>query len=183
VRQAEASLVAARAGVRSAKTAYLPSLSVSYSYNANQSGQSFNTGNLWLLTGQNPNSKNLSFSVTYPLFNQLQRETSVVTAEVQRNNAEAAARDSRLAAQQTLAQVLGTLRLAQERIRVQQEAVVSGEEDVRVQTERYQLGAATLLDLLTSQTTLNQARLALIQARFDARIARAQLEALVGRAL
>ena len=183
VRQAEASLVAARAGVRSAKTAYQPSLSVSYSYNANQSGQSFNTGNLWLLTGQNPNQKNLSFSVSYPLFNQLQRETSVVTAEVQRNNAEASARDARLAAQQALAQVLGTLRLAQERIRVQQEAVVSGEEDVRVQTERYQLGAATVLDLLTSQTTLNQARLALIQARFDARIARAQLEALVGREL
>jgi outer membrane protein len=37
--------------------------------------------------------------------------------------------------------------------------------------------------VLTSQTTLNQARLALIQARFDARIARAQIEALIGREL
>jgi outer membrane protein len=183
VRQAEASLVAAKAGVRSAKTAWYPSVTMSYSYNANQSGQAFNTGNLWLLTGQNPNQKNLNFSVSYPLFNQLQRETTVITAEVQRNNAEASVRDARLAAQQALAQALGTLRLAQERIRIQQEAVVSGEEDLRVQTERYQLGAATLLDVLTSQTTLNQARLSLIQARFDARIARAQLEALVGREL
>ena len=183
VRQAEASLSAARAGVRSAKTAWLPSVSMSYSYNANQSGQGFNTGNLWLLTGQNPNQKNLSFSVSYPLFNQLQRETSIVTAEVSRNNAEAQVRDARLAAQQSLAQAVGTLRLAQERIRIQQQAVVSGEEDLRVQTERYQLGAATLLDVLTSQTTLNQARLSLIQARFDARIARAQIEALVGREL
>ena len=183
VRQAEASLSAARAGVRSAKTAWLPSVSMSYSYNANQSGQGFNTGNLWLLTGQNPNQKNLSFSVSYPLFNQLQRETSIVTAEVSRNNAEAQVRDARLAAQQSLAQAVGTLRLAQERIRIQQQAVVSGEEDLRVQTERYQLGAATLLDVLTSQTTLNQARLSLIQARFDARIARAQIEALIGREL
>ena len=183
VRQAEASFAAARAGVKSAKTAYWPSLSMSYSYNANQSGQSFSGGNLWLLTGQNPNQKNLNFSVSYPLFNQLQRETSVVTAEVQERNAEASVRDARLAAQQSLAQAVGTLRLAQERIRIQQEAVVSGEEDLRVQTERYQLGAATLLDVLTSQTPLNQARVALIQARFDARIARAQLEALVGRDL
>lgn len=183
VRQAEASLSAARAGVRSAKTAWLPSLSMSYSYNANQSGQGFSTGNLWLLTGQNPNQKNLNFSVSYPLFNQLQRETSIVTAEVSRNNAEAQVRDARLAAQQSLAQAVGTLRLAQERIRIQQQAVVSGEEDLRVQTERYQLGAATLLDVLTSQTTLNQARLSLIQARFDARIARAQIEALIGREL
>lgn len=183
VRQAEASLVAARAGVRSAKTAYLPSISMSYSYNANQSAPGFEAGNLWLLTGQNPNSKRLNFNVSYPLFNQLQRETSVVTAEVQERNAEASLRDARLAAQQSLAQAIGTLRLAQERIRIQQQSIAAGEEDLRVQTERYQLGAATLLDVLTSQTTLNQSRVALIQARFDARIARAQLEALVGRDL
>jgi outer membrane protein len=36
---------------------------------------------------------------------------------------------------------------------------------------------------LTSQTQLNNARLALVQARFSARTARAQLEQLVGRDL
>ena len=41
-------------------------------------------------------------------------------------------------------------------------------------------GASTLLDVLTSQTQLTQARLGLVQARFAARTARAQLEALVG---
>ena len=40
-----------------------------------------------------------------------------------------------------------------------------------------------MLDVLTSQTTLDQARAALIQARYDARIAKAQVEALVGRDL
>lgn len=183
VRQAQANLVAAKAGVKSARTAYLPSLSMSYSYRANQSSAGFETGNLWLLTGQNPNSKSLSFNFSYPIFNQLQRETTVIQAEVQERNAEASLRDSRLAAQESLAQAVGDLRLAQERIRIQQQAVLSGEEDLRVQTERYQLGAATLLDVLTSQTTLNQARLSLIQARFDARIARAQIEALIGREL
>jgi outer membrane protein len=183
VRQAQANLVAAKAGVKSARTAYLPSVSMSYSYRANQSSEGFETGNLWLLTGQNPNSKSLSFNFSYPLFNQLQRETTVIQAEVQERNAEASLRDSRLAAQEELAQAVGDLRLAQERIRIQQQAVLSREEDLRVQTERYQLGAATLLDVLTSQTTLNQARLSLIQARFDARFARAQIEALIGREL
>ena len=56
-------------------------------------------------------------------------------------------------------------------------------EDVRVQQQRYTLGASTLLDLLTSQSTLDAARSALIQARQDFRVARAQLEALVGREL
>jgi outer membrane protein len=52
-----------------------------------------------------------------------------------------------------------------------------------VQQQRYALGASTLLDLLTSQTQLNQARQALIQARFDGRVARAQLSTLIGREL
>ena len=183
VRQARASLTAARASVRSAKTAYWPTVNTSYSYSSNQSAPNFEAGNLWLLTGENPNRKQFSVSLSYPIFNQLQRETAIITADVQARNAEASLRDAQLAAQQSLAQALGTLRLAQERIRIQQQTVVSAEEDLRVQTERYELGAATLLDVLTSQTTLNQARLALIQARFDARIARAQLEAIVGRDL
>ena len=102
---------------------------------------------------------------------------------MQERNAEASLRDARLAAQQSLAQALGALRLAQERIAIQQASVVAGEEDLRVQTERYQLGAATLLDVLTSQSTLNQSRVALVQARLDARVAKAQIEALVGREL
>lgn len=59
----------------------------------------------------------------------------------------------------------------------------AAEEDLRVQQQRYALGASTLLDLLTSQTTLNQARSDLIAARYDYRVAKAQLEALVGREL
>ena len=52
-----------------------------------------------------------------------------------------------------------------------------------MQQQRYELGASTLLDVITSQTTLNQARVALIQARLNARVARAQLESIIGRDL
>jgi outer membrane protein len=68
-------------------------------------------------------------------------------------------------------------------VQVQLAAIAASEEDLRVQQQRYALGASTLLDLLTSQTQLNESRQALIQARLDGRIARAQLSALVGREL
>jgi outer membrane protein len=61
--------------------------------------------------------------------------------------------------------------------------VEAAEEDLRVQQQRYAVGASTLLDVLTSQTQLIQARRDLIRARYDQRIAKAQLEALVGREL
>lgn len=183
LRQAEADLAAARAAVRTARAAWLPSVSASYSFSANQSSGGFEAGNLFLLGGQNPNNKRLNFNVSYPLFNQLQRETSITQAQVSERNAEATLRDARLAAQQTLTQALGTMRLAEERAAIQDASVIAAEEDLRVQTQRYQLGAATLLDVLTSQATLNQARAALIQARYEARVAKAQIEALVGQDL
>src|SRR5438309_1942700 len=61
--------------------------------------------------------------------------------------------------------------------------VAAATEDLRVQQERYRVGAATILDLLTSQASLTTAQTNLVQARFDYLIARAQLEALVGRQL
>jgi outer membrane protein TolC len=56
-------------------------------------------------------------------------------------------------------------------------------EDLRVQDERYRLGASTILDLITSQLNLAQAETDEIAARYDYQIARAELEALVGREL
>ncbi|MGH9259239.1 MAG: TolC family protein [Acidimicrobiales bacterium] len=52
-----------------------------------------------------------------------------------------------------------------------------------MQQERYRVGAGTILELLTSQENLTQAEVSRIQTIFNYVLARAQLEALVGRAL
>ena len=98
-------------------------------------------------------------------------------------NAEASLRDARLGAIETFTTQLGAFHSAQERVVSQAATVEAAEEDLRVQQQRYAVGASTLLDVLTSQTQLNQARRDLIRARYDQRIAKAQLETLVGREL
>ena len=183
VMQAEANLMAARAGRRAQRSTYLPSLTMSYNYSYTQTSKTFSTSDIWLFSGGNPNRQQLNFNLSYPLFNGLVREQQSVQIDVALRNAEAQLRDARLGARQNLTTQLRTLNNAQARVQVQLAAVAAAEEDLRVQQQRYQLGASTLLDLLTSQTQLNQARQALIQARFDGRIARAQLSALVGREL
>jgi outer membrane protein len=75
------------------------------------------------------------------------------------------------------------MRIALEQVDIQTQSVAAAAEDLRVQQRRYELGATTLLDLLTSQTQLDTARNALIRARYDYRVAKAQLEALIGRDL
>lgn len=177
VQQAQMQLRAASAQRSSARSGYLPTLSMSYSYNGNGTDP-YGLGNGQFLYGSN-----LAFSLNFPLFNNFNREDQIVRARVAEENAAAQLRDARLAQQQNLAQQLGALRSADERIRIQQASVLAAREDLRVQQQRYALGASTLLDLLTSQSQLNQARAALIQARQDYRIARAQIEAIIGRDL
>jgi outer membrane protein len=126
-------------------------------------------------------SQTVSFSLSFPFFNQGTREEQVVRSRVAEDNAQAQLRDVRLLAQQQLTQYMSAFRSAEQRVRIQLASVAAAEEDLRVQQRRYQLGASTFLDVLNSQVTLNQARAALIQARFDARVAKAQIETLTGR--
>jgi outer membrane protein len=180
VREAELQFRASGAAVTSARSTYMPTVRMSYSYNGNGTdpyGFGSDTSKRFLY------GSNLGLSLTFPLFNNFNREDQVVRARVAQDNAAAQLRDARLAAQQSIIQQLGALRTAEERIRIQQASVAAAQEDLRVQQQRYALGASTLLDLLTSQSQLNQARAALIQARQDYRIARAQIEAIIGRDL
>jgi outer membrane protein len=178
VRQAEAQLASAQVSVRSARTPYLPTVDLTYSRSGNGFDKYYGIGGQSLAY-----TNNFAIRLAYPLFNNYQREDNLNRARVQAEIADASVRDARLAAQQNLVQQLGALRTAQQRIALQQVSVAAATEDVRVQQQRYTLGASTLLDLLTSQSTLDAARSALIQARQDFRVARAQLEALVGREL
>jgi len=178
VLQARGSLTAAQAGERGSWTDYLPSVSASYS----RSGSG--TSDSPTLSDQGfAYSGSFRLALSFPLFNQLQREQQVTQAQVVRANAEAALRDTRLAALESLTQSLAAFRSAAEQVASQIATVEAAEEDLRVQQQRYAAGGSTLLDVLTSETQLDQARRDLIRARYDQRVAKAQLEALVGRDL
>jgi len=183
VRVADANVSAALASKKAQRSAYLPTLTMSYNYSFTQSSRTFTSSDIWLFSGGNPNRQNLNFNFQYPLFNGFQREGQSVQQDVALRNAEAQARDTRLAARANLTTLLRSAQNAQARADVQLASIAAAEEDLRVQQQRYALGASTLLDLLTSQTQLNQARQALIQARFDGRVTRAQLASLIGRSL
>ena len=178
VQQAQANLDVAEESRKASKATYLPSLSASYSRTGSGTDPQFGFG-----SDPFTYSGRLSFQLSYPIFNNFSREQQVVVAKVAEVNAQSSFRDSQLAAVQTLTQNIGAIRSASQRVAIQDASVAAAKEDVRVQQQRYNIGASTLLDLITSQAALATAEQALIQARYDYRIARAQLEALVGRDL
>jgi len=178
IRQADAELASAKASVRSAKTSFLPTVNMNFNRGGSGLDPAFGIGDKRYAYNQN-----LSFSLNFPLFNNLTREVNVARAIVAEDVAEASLRDARYLARQTLVQSLGQMRIAREQVDIQTQSVAAATEDVRVQQRRYELGATTLLDLLTSQAQLDTARNSLIRARYDYRVAKAQLEALIGRDL
>ena len=178
VQQAQANLDVAEESRKASKATYLPSLSASYSRTGSGTDPQFGFG-----SDPFTYSGRLAFQLSYPIFNNFQREQQVVVAKVAEVNAQSSLRDSQLAAVSTLTQNIGAIRSASQRVAIQVASVAAAKEDVRVQQQRYNIGASTSLDLITSQAALATAEQALIQARYDYRIARAQLEALVGRDL
>jgi outer membrane protein TolC len=175
VAQAEARARAARAGVWSARAQYIPTLSLSLG--TNRQDTLFTNA----LVGNEVHNWRVGLSWT--LFNGFGREETNISALVQRQVVEAQAADTRRQVSAQLIQQIAALGTSFAQIDIATTNVAAATEDVRVQQERYRVGAGTILDLLTSQASLTQAQTDLVQARFNYLIARAQLEALVGRSL
>ena len=174
VKSAEASAASAHAAITVAKAGYYPTLNLSGSASLNGSSRNSYT---FL------QSRQVSLGLNWPIFNRFQREQGIVSSQVAAEVAEANAADARRQVLASLTAALATLDAARLRIGISQTSVLAGEEDLRVQQERYRLGAATIVDVLTSQEALSQAEVDGVTARFDYVRARAQISALIGRTL
>lgn len=187
VLQADAAAEATRANVAVNRSAYLPTATISLG-NTWAAGLTPDTskrisGTTSPFSGQYASGWNARLTVTYPLFNNLSRETNYITADANLQSAVAAARDARLALQASLLQQISALGAASASIDVSRVSVQAAQEDLRMQTERYRLGAVTIIEVLTSQANLEQAQVNLVSARYNYLVAKAQIEALVGHSL
>lgn len=174
VQAAQANAAAARAGITSARSGYWPTLSLSG--NLGLSGSSSRDYSFY-------DSRGASLSLSWPIFNRFQREQSINSAENASLTAEAQAADAARQVSASLTSQLATLDAARTQIEITQVSVRAAEEDLRVQQERYRLGASTIVDILTSQEALDQAEVDAVNARFSYLRAKAQIEALIGRSL
>ena len=177
VRAADATADAATASVRAAKSQYFPTINASGGYSVYSQpatrGPLIDGGQAW----------QFRVGVVYPIFDGFQREDGVSRADAEADAASATRADTKREARAAAERGLANLNVAGERIRLAEEAVVQATEDLRVQDARYQAGASTILDRLTSEATLVATEQDAVTARYDYGIARAQLEALAGRSL
>jgi outer membrane protein len=174
VRSTVAQADAARAGLSAARSGYWPSLNLS----ANTSWNASRTSDYDLL-----NQRQITLGLRWNLFDRFDRELSIAQQSANLDVADATAADARREVVSALTAALAQLDAARIQIDITQTSVVAATEDLRVQQERYRLGASTIVDVLTSQEALNQAEVDVVVARFDYLRAKAQIEALIGRTL
>jgi outer membrane protein TolC len=123
----------------------------------------------------------LGVTVSVPVWNGGNREMAVARARAQRSVAEAERDERERAAAELMAQAYHGYETARAGIELAQVGVAVATETYRVQDVRYREGATTILDVLEAQVALSEAESTLVQSRYSARLAVAQIEMLLGR--
>jgi outer membrane protein len=176
VQNTQATLAQARAQLKSVQASYWPQMVFNGSWTYNGSNRSDPAFALF-------NQRQLSINLSWPIFNRFVRERNIDNQGAQIMIAEANAAEAERQVQAQLITQYAAVEAAVSRIEVVDQSLVASQEDIRVVSERYRLGVATLVDLLVSQEGLTQAELDVVTARLDYLRAKANLEATLGRAL
>jgi outer membrane protein TolC len=176
VQNTQATLAQARAQLKSVQASYWPQMVFNGSWTYNGSNRSDPAFALF-------NQRQLSINLSWPIFNRFVRERNIDNQGANIMIAEANAAEAERQVQAQLITQYAAVEAAVSRIEVVDQSLVASQEDIRVVSERYRLGVATLVDLLVSQEGLTQAELDVVTARLDYLRAKANLEATLGRAL
>jgi outer membrane protein TolC len=172
-RAAQANETSAEAALRSERGDYLPVVSLGGLH------QRYDTQ---LFPGA-ANITSITFSVSFPIWNNAQREIEVSRAQVNRDVARTIREDLERAVRRDVSSAYDTYETATAAIELAQVGVTVARQNYRMQELRYRSGATTILDLLDAQVSLAQAEAGLVEARYQTRLALARLEAILGRRL
>ncbi len=153
-----------------AKGDYYPSLQAVSTYS--WSGQSDD----FTLQQNNTRSWSAGLNLTIPLFKGGRTTGAVRQAQADYRQTVLATRDAKDAIRLEVEGAYDQLIQAKKSLDIQGVTIAEAEEGLKIANLRYESGVGTLLEVLSAQTALTQARNSLAQAKFSFRNAKAQLK-------
>jgi len=140
-----------------AQSGHLPKLTGSLGYNApaNTLGNLFNSHNF-----------NAGLTISLPIFQGFSVSNAVQSAEVDAMNYESQVKDSERLIKQNLQKSFLDLDAAKKGIIVTEKNVEAAGENLKIEQEKYNLGAGKLLDVLIANTSYQNAKTNYINAQF-----------------
>ncbi len=148
---------AAEGGVTAARSGYLPSINASAGYGLN--GDQFSTLS-------NTKALNWGLSLRWNIFDGFSTNQALQAAQVQQMNAELSRQQAERNINVEIKKALLDLDAARKQYDVSQKGLISAEQDYKIAEERYNLGAGTLLDLLTANANLVNAQANKVNASY-----------------
>ncbi len=170
---AEENLHAAESGITVAKSSYFPSAYISAGYGLSSSElQSIS------------NNKNLNWGIGFrwTLFDGFQTNQAVQSAIAQQRNAEITYAQAQLGVNVDVKKAVLDLDAARKQYESAQRGLVSAREDQKIAEEKYNLGAGTLLDLLTANAAYTQAEANKVNAVYNYITSKLNLDYMLGEA-
>ncbi len=167
----KAGLDAAESGVTSARAGYLPSLSANAGLSANN--ETFKD----LLDYK---TMYWGLRLSWTLFDGFATNASIQNATATKRNAEITLAQTERSIGVEVKKALLDLDAAMKQYDVSQKGLTSATEDRKIAEERYNLGAGTLLDLLTANAGLVNAEANVVNASYNYIIAKRNVEYVLG---
>ncbi len=124
--------------------------------------------------------KSVNISLSIPIFSGFRNKNNIQIAKLRLDQAETRLSGGTKSAKVSLYALINTLNNYQEIIPIQEEVLISAEEDLKLAQQKYELGSASILELLDAQLALIQASSTLVRTKYDAAIQLANLDDLLG---
>ncbi len=182
LRKSKANYDAARTQVSIARAAWLPSVSarMSWNWSTNKTKYLDQYGEFQPITSVG-RSYSFGISASYSLFDGFQKKTAYSQARLSASTQ----RESYAATRNQLASDVRKAYLDIQTARLQYQAAQlaeqSAQEDMKLQSERYRLGASSILELLDAQYSLTNAQYSRIEALYKLNLAVASMAKATGR--
>lgn len=176
MKQFELNMKLLEKNVKSLKTNFMPTLSMSFSYQY----QSLYNPNINFFDYTWSNSSSLMFNLSIPLY-RASNFTKVKSARIQMRQLDWNRIDTERKLNMQVVSYRNNMTASFEQVVSNKENVMQAEKAVQIAGKRYEVGKGTVLELNSSQVSLTQAQLTYNQSIYDYLVAKADLDQVLGK--
>ena len=176
MKQFELNMKLLEKNVKSLKTNFMPTLSMSFSYQY----QSLYNPNINFFDYTWSNSSSLMFNLSIPLY-RASNFTKVKSARIQMRQLDWNRIDTERKLNMQVVSYRNNMTASSEQVVSNKENVMQAEKAVQIAGKRYEVGKGTVLELNSSQVSLTQAQLTYNQSIYYYLVAKADLDQVLGK--
>ena len=176
MKQFELNMKLLEKNVKSLKTNFMPTLSMSFSYQY----QSLYNPNINFFDYTWSNSSSLMFNLSIPLY-RASNFTKVKSARIQMRQLDWNRIDTERKLNMQVVSYRNNMTASSEQVVSNKENVMQADKAVQIAGKRYEVGKGTVLELNSSQVSLTQAQLTYNQSIYDYLVSKADLDQVLGK--